>query len=281
LHRDKLLPRLQKAICAGAAGFDVRQVGAGYWIALQDLSSDRAAEVVKTVEEKRIELREAPFLVLDLRGNRGGSSGVGRQIAASLLGTDFVDSRLGGVESSDCGNPDGAWRTSPGNIRNLEYLIDNVTLLGGSDTKKLLTDLLSAARTARVQGKEFSGPIICPSGQSRRETTTQPSLMKGRLILLTDNFCFSSCLAVAGDFRTLGAFHVGQTTDAATHFVEVREEYLPSGYSIFSTLQALDPSAPAQVGPFQPALTYNQDIADSAALQSWVVSTALPASAQH
>jgi hypothetical protein len=61
--------------------------------------------------------------------------------------------------------------------------------------------------------------------------------MKGRLILLTDNLCFSSCLVVTDDFRTLGAFHIGQTTDAATHFNEVREQYLPSGYSLFSTLQ--------------------------------------------
>ena len=104
--------------------------------------------------------------------------------------------------------------------------------------------------------------------------------MKGRLILLTDNLCFSSCLAVADDFRTLGAFHIGQTTDAATRYVDVREEYLPSGYSMFSTLQSVDPGAPSQVGPFQPVLTYDGDIADTAALEKWVIATAVPASAR-
>ena len=101
--------------------------------------------------------------------------------------------------------------------------------------------------------------------------------MKGRLILLTDNLCFSSCLRS----RTIshpGAFHVGQTTDAATHFVDVREQYLPSGYSMFSTLESVDSGSPSEVGPFEPVLTYNGDIADTAALEAWVISTAVPAS---
>ena len=100
------------------------------------------------------------------------------------------------------------------------------------------------------------------------------------MILLTDNLCFSSCLAVTEYFRDLGAFHIGQTTDAATHFVDVREEYLPSDYSMFSTLQSVDPNSPNQVGPFEPALAYTGDIADTAALEKWVVEVAVPASSQ-
>jgi hypothetical protein len=96
---------------------------------------------------------------------------------------------------------------------------------------------------------------------------------------LTDNLCFSSCLSVTDDFRELGAFHIGQTTDAATHFIEVREQYLPSGYSQFSTLQSVvDPNGPGQVGPFQPTLSYNGDIADTAALEAWVIGAVVPVS---
>ncbi|MGA8618132.1 MAG: hypothetical protein WB660_06370 [Candidatus Sulfotelmatobacter sp.] len=38
---------------------------------------------MKAVEDQKIALRDASFVVLDLRGNRGGSSEVGRQIAVS------------------------------------------------------------------------------------------------------------------------------------------------------------------------------------------------------
>jgi hypothetical protein len=44
IKRETLLPRLKKAIGAGAAGYGVRRVGEGYWIALQDLSSHRVGE---------------------------------------------------------------------------------------------------------------------------------------------------------------------------------------------------------------------------------------------
>ncbi|MEA3160078.1 MAG: hypothetical protein QOD95_1626, partial [Gammaproteobacteria bacterium] len=40
IKRDSLLPRLQTAIGAGAAGYGVRRVGGGYWIALQSLLSN-------------------------------------------------------------------------------------------------------------------------------------------------------------------------------------------------------------------------------------------------
>ena len=277
IKRENLLPRMKKAIGAGAAGFGVRRVGAGFWIALQDLQSDKARAVVKAVEEQKAALQESPFVVLDLRGNGGGSSVMGRQIAASLLGAAAVDARL--VPMLDnCGGPDGAWRASEGNIKQLEFLQTTALVLrGGAEQKELVEVTLRDARKAHAQGKDFSGSITCPAAPAvTAATALPPSLMKGRLILLTDNLCFSSCLAVADDFRTLGAFHVGQTTDAATRYVDVREEYLPSGYAMFSTLQSVDPGAPSQVGPFQPALTYNGDVADTAALEKWVIDVAVP-----
>jgi hypothetical protein len=280
IKRETLVPRLQKAIGAGTAGFGVRRVGEGYWIALQDLQSDSARAVVKAVEDQKTVLREAPFVVLDMRGNRGGSSVMGRQIATSLMGAAAVDARLGPMLAS-CGGPDGAWRVSKGNINQLEFLQTIPLIMRGSpELKKMVQDTLQASLAAQAQGREFSGPISCPPESAKpKDAALPPSTLRGRLILLTDSLCFSSCLAVTDDFRTLGAFHIGQTTDAATHFVDVREQYLPSGYSMFSTLESVDPGAPKQVGPFQPALTYNGDIADTAALEAWVISTAVPAAA--
>jgi hypothetical protein len=279
IKRESLLPRVQKAIGAGAAGFGVRRVGQGYWIALQDLLSDHARAVVKAVEEQKMTLREAPYVVLDLRGNRGGSSVMGRQIAASLLGTDAADARLGPATETACGGPDGSWRASEDNIKQLEFVeASPLVTQGGPEIKKIVQDTLRDARAAFAQGKAFSASINCPIEPPKPPAATQPpSLMKGRLILLTDNLCFSSCLSVTDDFRTLGAFHVGQTTDAATHYVDVREQYLPSGYSMFSTLESVDPGSAREVGPFDPVLKYDGDIADTAALEAWVIATAVPA----
>ena len=277
IKREALLPRLKKAGGAGAAGFGVRQVGGGYWIALQDLDSDQAGAVVKEVEAQKDAMRAAPFVVFDLRGNGGGSSEVGRQVANALMGQAAVDGRLGPVSGSSCGD-DGAWRASDGNIKNLEFLLQYVRLQGGAEAEKILGETLAQAKAARAAGRAFSSSIACLRSEAQPLLRTQPaSLMKGRLILLTDNLCFSSCLVVTDDFRHLGAFHVGQTTDAATHFTEVREEYLPSGESMFSTLQSVNPNGPPQEGPYAPSLTYNGDIAATPAVQAWVTGTAVPA----
>jgi hypothetical protein len=276
IKRDNLLPRLKKAVGAGAAGFGIRRVGEGYWIALQDLMSDDARAVVKAVEDQKTALRQVPYVVLDLRGNGGGSSLMGRQIAASLMGSAAVDARLGPA-SDNCGGPDGAWRASEDNIKHLEYLKTTpLVVRGGPEIQEMVEDILKKARAARSQGREFSGPIICPEEPSNVSAAAlPPSLMKGEVILLTDNLCFSSCLSVTDDFRNLGALHVGQTTDAATHFVDVREQYMPSGYSIFSTLMSVDGGSPVDNGPFEPALTFNGDISDTPALEDWVKGTAV------
>jgi hypothetical protein len=155
IKREDLLPRLKKAIGAGEAGFGVRQVGGGYWIALQSLLDARTLEVVKAVEEQKTALQEAPFVVLDLRGNHGGSSLIGRQIAASLLGS--------AVMQPDCSGPDGAWRTSEGNIHNLEFLRTTPFVLHGAlEQQKLIDNTLRDARAARAQGKAFSASIVYP-----------------------------------------------------------------------------------------------------------------------
>jgi hypothetical protein len=282
IKRENLLPRLKTAIGGGAAGFGIRSVGSGFWIALQDLSDSQTDQVVKAVEDQKTALRAAAFVVLDLRGNGGGSSEVGRELARSLMGSEAVDARLGSEAESQCGGPDGAWRASSGNISNLEYLLRTVALQGGPEARQALEQQLRETRAAHQGGLAFSGSIMCPASPPIQARENKPaSQMRGRLILLTDNLCFSSCLSVTDDLRALGAFHVGQTTDAATHFVEVREQYLPSGYSLFSTLQSVDPSSPAKVGPFEPALPYPGDIADTAALESWVISTAFPAATRQ
>ena len=274
IRRENLLPRLKSAIGAGASGFGVRKVGGGMWIALEDLSAPQTEDVTRAVEAQKQEMRDASFVVLDVRGNGGGSSEVGRQIAESLMGKDFVSARLGEQSQSNCGGADGAWRTSAGNIADMEYLLTTV-LAGGSESRRIFSEVLRDAKAARARGEDFSASIHCPALPVSSAQTQVVSALRGKLFLLTDNLCFSSCLAVTEAFRHLGAIQIGQTTDAATHFTEVREAYLPSGYSMFSTLQAVDDAdGPDREGPFEPKIMYQGAIADTAKLEEWVVQLA-------
>jgi Peptidase family S41 len=281
VKRDDLLPRLKQAIGTGAAGFGVRRSREGYWIALQSLQGDQPPLVVKAVEAQKEALRAARYVVLDLRGNGGGVATVGNDLALALFGPEAVESRLGpdvGDEPAGCGGaPDGLWRATPDNIKALAATGETYGKRGYPEVKKIAEQQVSAMEAARAKGKDLSGDLSCPIPRAPPESTVQvPSLMQGRLILLTDSLCFSACLSTVMEFRALGAYQVGQTTDAATHFVDLREEYMPSGYSTFTVLQSVHPEIPYQVGPFIPALSYSGDIADTAALETWIAEKVVP-----
>ena len=98
-------------------------------------------------------------------------------------------------------------------------------------------------------------------------------MMKGRLILVTDRACFSSCLIATDIFRRIGALHVGEETDRSTRYMEVREIVLPSGLRTFSTLMKVAVGL-SDYGPFSPKVAYPFPLDDSDALKRWVV--ALP-----
>ncbi|HET6971352.1 MAG TPA: hypothetical protein VFH92_09520, partial [Phenylobacterium sp.] len=96
------------------------------------------------------------------------------------------------------------------------------------------------------------------------------SAMRGQVFVLTDAVCFSSCLQAVEFFRNLGAVQLGQPTGADTHYSEYRQITLPSGLSTFSTLAAMIPAAPRNIGPYTPRDAYDGDIADTAAVEAWV-----------
>lgn len=261
--RAELTPLVAPAFNRGAAGYGVRSFSGGMWIALQGLD-DGATAVVAQVREQQAQLRAAPIVVLDMRGNGGGNSNFGEQIARVLFGdARFNHLYRGGGE--DCST---TWRVSP---RNLATMRSYVTRFAESnpDFARGMRGLVQRAERAEAEGREFTGPTTC--GSDRAAPGAPPAqAAAGRIVLVTDNACFSSCLIVTDMFRRLGALHVGQATDAATHYFEVREERLPSGLSYFSTLQAFSPASPAQMGPYEPELRYNPDIANTAELEAWV-----------
>lgn len=268
IKRDELRPRVAPALNRGAAGFGVRSFAGGKWIALQSLG-DRAPAVVQEVRAQADALRAAPVVVLDMRGNGGGNSAFGDQIATVLFG----DARFGALQ----GDPltrgcNTVWRISPRNLATMRQYRERFRDSAPDFAREI--DRQLSASEGRASG--FTGPINCDRTAVPGAVPAQlpPPAAKGRIVVLTDNACFSSCLLVTDRLRKLGALHVGQATDAGTAYFEVREDLLPSGRSYFSTLQAFSPSSPREIGPFAPAVAYDGEIADTKALEAWIAAIA-------
>jgi len=254
----------------GKAGYRVQQVGSGYWIAIEELGP-KALAVIDTVKAQQEQLRNAPYVVLDLRGNGGGNDEYGRQLAAVLYGRSFAVAHIGeGEEEENSTGCKSVWRASPENIKAVDASVRIRVETGQTAAAKSRGDGVVAMRAALEAHHSLTGNPVCTPSRNASAATDAASLMHGRMIVLSDSACFSSCINVVGYFKQLGATLVGQMTGADTHFSEVRVVVLPSGLSMFSTLQAIIPDAPRTIGPFAPDVPYDRDISDTTALEKWI-----------
>jgi hypothetical protein len=266
IRRDELRSRYWKHPY-GAAGFELRASGAGYWIAIQELTP-AAQPVIDAVKVQNTAIRAAPYLVVDLRGNGGGDDDYGRTLAEQIYGRDFVTAVIGPRDYESGGCP-AVFRASSDNIAAMSAAATEFQQAGDAAGFTEYTTAVTSMKAAAALGRHLAGNLTCPA-KSKSKPEALHSLPHGKIYVLTDAACFSSCIQVVGFFRQLGAIQVGEVTNADTHYSEVREIVLPSGLSTFSTLQAMMPDAPRQIGPYDPKYQFNGDIADTAALEKWI-----------
>jgi hypothetical protein len=85
----------------------LRPFEGGWWLRLGTLSA-AALPVMKQAEARQAELRAAPFIVVDLRGNSGGASFISDRIAEVIYGTARVDAAI--YPKGATGAQKGIWR---------------------------------------------------------------------------------------------------------------------------------------------------------------------------
>lgn len=257
------------------AGLGVDAVGSGYWIRLGSLRSE-AGDLAAAIERDQQRLRAAPYVIVDLRGNGGGDSTYATRIAAALVGVKRVQAAE--TMPSSCSGT--FWRASPGNIA--ARVARRAQIADGADPQDLADydNTTKAMQTALAVGQPFAPalPQCVNKAHSVGPVTAAklpPSLMTGKLVIVTDRACFSSCLLAVDTFRHVGALQIGEATDLSTRYMEVRTVTLPSGLRNFSTLQKVAVGA-GDFGPYQPDRIFPGIMSDTAALQQWAMTIVEP-----
>lgn len=276
--RRETLDRIGRAFGAAetraSVGLSVDQVGDGYWISLGTLG-DGAAELAAKVEAQADELRRAPWVVVDLRGNGGGNSTLSDRITRALVGEARINANRRTIA---CGGA--FYRTSAENIAALRAWQERMRVDRGEEGTAEWASMVASMQTAHDAGQAFwpewtQCPETAPTEPKPSvATAVSPSLMTGRLVVVTDRYCFSSCLMAVDMFRRVGAMQVGEATDVSTRYMEVRTVSLPSGLRNFSTLMKLARGA-SDFGPYTPDRIYGGDLSDTAAVKAWVVDEVL------
>ena len=213
----------------------------------------------------------APMVIIDLRGNGGGDSSFSDQLAALLEGDERV--KAARISAATCHGS--YWRASSTSIETAMSELKSAQERQDSDASQNWSMLIEGLKKAMSNQQSFYPNL--PECASRPDTSDKmqpvgqlpPSKMRGRLILVTDHKCFSSCLLAVDLFRRLGARQVGETTDKSTRYMEVYETLLPSGVRTFSTLQKVAVGA-GDFGPYVPDQTFPGNMANTSDLKAWI-----------
>lgn len=255
-------------------GFGVRRFGAeqNWWVWMANFDStggsDNArqlAEIVRQLEAAGPELRNARLVVLDVRGNTGGSSTWSQLIANAIWGEEQVNPR----------DPPGGfveWRVSEANIAYIASLRER----WANDP-----NVPQASRTwgdtayAGLTGARDAGQALWRQGESRPMPAPLPPPTGPRVIIVADTVCASACLDALDIWRAMGATQVGVVTGADTVYMEVRRAELPSGLMFGIVPMKVYRERPrGHNEPYQPHVRYDGDMSDTAALEAWI--SALP-----
>ncbi|WP_291834283.1 S41 family peptidase [Brevundimonas sp.] len=244
----------------------------GVWLSMPSFNGDPASEayaalttLLTQATENQARLRAAPYVVLDVRDNGGGSSHWSARLALTLWGGDWATTHpLAPIESVE-------WRASEANIAGLKAFRDQLTAANGDP------QMIAWADNA-IAGMQNAIAVGEPLWRDQNTPETPPTYpvppenpMKGTVYVLTDFRCGSACLDAVDLWKTLGAVQIGRETNADTVYMELREAALPSGLArVWIPMKVYRGRARGNNEPQIPAHAYAGNMADEQALQAWV-----------
>ena len=240
----------------------------GFWISTPSFNGDPSSDVhakltalIADMKTKQDALRLAPYVVLDLRGNGGGSSHWSQLMAQVLWGDDWMvahpEPAIEAVE----------WRASDGNIAQISDFLGQLRASNASP------EYIAWAETAvkGMKAAKAAGQVYWRSANEEEAQNAAPppapQLMAGPVYVLTDSSCGSACLDAVDLWKTAGAIQVGRETSADTVYMEIREAALPSGLAeIAVPMKVYRGRARGNNEPQKPAYLIEGDMSDDAAL---------------
>jgi hypothetical protein len=216
---------------------------------------------------------DAQLVVLDMRGNDGGSS-----MWADLFAQALWD-QLPGADEKDAAYVE--WRVSEGNLTYWETVPSIVRKQFGESHEALgwSHHVLQHLAASLQEGKELwrETPVNDTQDADDAATDEAPgsatSRYKGPVVVLTDTTCGSACLdAMSLLTRAPEVVHVGNVTAADTQYMEARTEQLPSGLAKLTIpIKVYRGRVRPDDGYFTPAFRFDGLHWTDEALRKWVL----------
>lgn len=196
-----------------------------YWLTLGSFGDEGGLmRLAEALEADLDRLRSSAFIVLDLRGNRGGNSGWGTTLAGLIYGESAVASHLARRDARSPPRHGKFWRATPAAAAQARATAKRFAQMGPEmagpaeyfdDVAALIDSAPSGDRALVKDPWSSPEPSDQPQSAQIAPAFTQP------VYLLTDAGCFSSCVLALDPLRAMGAVVVGETTGQNAEYGEV------------------------------------------------------------
>jgi hypothetical protein len=216
---------------------------------------------------------DAQLVVLDLRGNNGGSS-VWADLFAEALWDQSPD------DEKDTGYVE--WRVSEGNVAYWKTVPSIVRRQFGDShsavrwSNHVLRHLEASLEDGQDLWRETPVDVKQESGDSASAENPGPSTPRysGTVVVLTDTTCGSACLdAMSLLTKVPEVVHVGSVTAADTQYMEARSVTLPSGLAtLIIPIKVYRGRERPDGGYYTPAIRFEGLHWTDEALRTWVLS---------
>jgi hypothetical protein len=266
---EDLAPRLTAASQVTHPPIEAKTLADGTrWFGLGDFNGDPTSEggrklpgLIAAMKADRATLVAAPAIVLDLRGNNGGSSDWSRQIAAILWGEQRFAGL--GIDSDSV-----EWRASEANIASLSTTREQRKAILSPEARTWFDRTIAGMTAAHAKGDPLWRDT---EDQEPAVPGDAPAPPRGPVYFITDAGCGSACLDAADLWRALGAIQIGQETSADTLYMDVRQDVLPSGATRISVpMKVYRGRKRGSNVPLDPVHAFPGDLRDTAALEAWI-----------
>jgi hypothetical protein len=242
------------------------------WVSLPTFSAHvdpQLTQMRATLDSLRAFVASVPnwdLLVFDLRGNSGGSSSWGDEIAKIVFGEQWASQAASYLS-------DGVfteWRLSEDNIRSIRAIHAQIAKRDGADapSARNFAAFVDSAEAAWKRGAKYHGARETRAGLR----APAPVKLPGKIVVITTPSCFSACL----DFLDRMRLHpdvrqVGQTTGVDTNYMENWGGKISDLTSWGHPLKVYRNRRRAMNEAYNPHVTYVGSLEDDAAVREWVV----------
>jgi hypothetical protein len=240
------------------------------WVQIGNFKEETSLKALESeLLAKQSLLRSAPYVVFDLRGNGGGNSTWGGRFAAILWSADAVEGRRLAEQSSNPADHGKFWRRSRAAAAKMHAAADGYTADGPdfADIAKYwreLGDTIAAAKEDGLYQDECCRPKPIPS-------VVPKPLYTGKVFVVTDAGCFSSCVVVLNTLKRMGAIQVGEPSGQNEVFGEsVGPFTLPSGLGWYRVPASIIRQPRSSLGGLPPDVRWQGAMDDDAGLHGWI-----------